>query len=330
MFVSSVAAACIHPRNCAAFFDADCLILSNSHTLQTQFNGFAKHDRSLSPAGTVGDHTRPYDQQGKLHEVFCLHDICCPFRFSHIDLTTSLLYNRRCKILVKIRRNILRLLIVEDEKELCDTIAKSLYAAGYEVDTCYNGDDALDYVLAEDYDLIVLDLNLPGRDGMDILRELRRTNDETKVIILSARSQIADKVEGLDAGANDYMEKPFHLQELEARIRSLTRRKFVQKDVCLHCGAIRFDTKEREAYAKETLLPLTRKESGILEYLLLNQGRPVSQEELIEHVWDASVDSFSGSVRVHMSSLRKKMKAVLGYDPILNKVGEGYKLVEGV
>lgn len=224
----------------------------------------------------------------------------------------------------------MRLLIVEDEKELCDTIAKSLYAAGYEVDTCYNGDDALDYVLAEDYDLIVLDLNLPGRDGMDILRELRRTNDETKVIILSARSQIADKVEGLDAGANDYMEKPFHLQELEARIRSLTRRKFVQKDVCLHCGAIRFDTKEREAYAKETLLPLTRKESGILEYLLLNQGRPVSQEELIEHVWDASVDSFSGSVRVHMSSLRKKLKTVLGYDPILNKVGEGYKLVEGV
>ena len=224
----------------------------------------------------------------------------------------------------------MRLLIVEDEKELCDTIAKSLYAAGYEVDTCYNGDDALDYVLAEDYDLIVLDLNLPGRDGMDILRELRQTNDETKVIILSARSQIADKVEGLDAGANDYMEKPFHLQELEARIRSLTRRKFVQKDVCLHCGAIRFDTKEREAYAKETLLPLTRKESGILEYLLLNQGRPVSQEELIEHVWDASVDSFSGSVRVHMSSLRKKMKVVLGYDPILNKVGEGYKLVEDV
>lgn len=330
MFVSSVAAACIHPRSCAAFFDADCLILSNSHTLQTQFNGFAKHDRSLSSAGTIGDHTRPQDQQGKLCDVFCLHDICYPFRFYRIDLMTSLLYNRRCKILVKIRRNILRLLIVEDEKELCDTIAKSLYAAGYEVDTCYNGDDALDYVLVEDYDLIVLDLNLPGRDGMDILRELRQTNDETKVIILSARSQIADKVEGLDAGANDYMEKPFHLQELEARIRSLTRRKFVQKDVCLHCGAIRFDTKEREAYAKETLLALTRKESGILEYLLLNQGRPVSQEELIEHVWDASVDSFSGSVRVHMSSLRKKLKAVLGYDPILNKVGEGYKLVEGV
>lgn len=222
----------------------------------------------------------------------------------------------------------MRLLIVEDEKKLCDTVAKSLYQSGYEVDTCYDGNEALDYIFSEDYDLIVLDLNLPGKDGMDILRELRETNEETKVLILSARSQIADKVEGLDAGANDYLEKPFHLQELEARIRSLTRRKFVQKDVCLHCGEIKFNTKKREASAKEQFVPLTRKENGILEYLLLNQGRPVSQEELIEHVWDASVDSFSGSIRVHVSSLRKKLKAVLGYDPIINKIGEGYTIVE--
>lgn len=224
----------------------------------------------------------------------------------------------------------MRLLIVEDEKELCDTVAKSLYGAGYEVDTCYDGDEALDYILSDDYDLIVLDLNLPGTDGMDILRELRKKNEETKVLILSARSQIADKVEGLDAGANDYMEKPFHLQELEARIRSLTRRKFVQKDICLDCGELTFDTRKREAYAKGISVALTRKENGILEYLILNQGRPVSQEELIEHVWDASVDSFSGSVRVHMSSLRKKLKAALGYDPIVNKVGEGYEIGEPV
>jgi len=215
---------------------------------------------------------------------------------------------------------------VEDEKELCDTVAKSLYSAGYEVDTCYDGEEALDYVLTEEYDLIVLDLNLPGMDGMDILRELRMKNEETKVLILSARSQIADKVEGLDAGANDYMEKPFHLQELEARIRSLTRRKFIHKDVCLSYGDIRFDTKKREACANGEPVSLTRKENGILEYMLLNQGRPVSQEELIEHVWDASVDSFSGSIRVHVSSLRRKLKAVLSYDPIVNKIGEGYRL----
>ena len=222
----------------------------------------------------------------------------------------------------------MRLLIVEDEKQICDTVAKSLYAAGYEVDTCYDGEEAFECILAENYDLIVLDLNLPGMDGMEILKELRQRNEETKVLILSARGQIVDKVEGLDAGANDYMEKPFHLQELEARIRSLTRRKFVQKDICLECGDIRFDTIKREVYAKGNKVSLTRKENGILEYMLFNIGRPVSQEELIEHVWDASVDSFSGSIRVHMSSLRRKLKAELGYDPIINKVGEGYKLRE--
>ena len=103
----------------------------------------------------------------------------------------------------------MRLLVVEDEKDLCDTIAKVLYDGGYEVDTCYDGEEALDYILTEEYDLIVLDLNLPGMDGMDILKELRQKNEETKVLILSARSQIADKVEGLDAGANDYMESRF-------------------------------------------------------------------------------------------------------------------------
>ena len=187
----------------------------------------------------------------------------------------------------------MRLLVVEDEKKLCDMIAKSLHLAGYEVDMCNDGEQALEMIYAELYDLIVLDLNLPGVDGMEILRELRKENEETKVLILSARSQIADKVEGLDSGANDYMEKPFHLQELEARVRSLTRRKFIQKNICLECGKLRFDTRERVAYAD---------------------------------VWDSSVDSFSGSIRVHMSSLRKKLKAGLGYDPIVNKIGEGYKI----
>lgn len=220
----------------------------------------------------------------------------------------------------------MRLLIIEDEKKLCDTIAKSLHASGYETDVCYDGNEALEMVYSEEYDLIVLDLNLPGTDGMEILRQLREHNEETRVLILSARSQIADKVRGLDAGANDYMEKPFHLQELEARIRSLTRRRFIQNDICLECEGVRFDTRERTAYVGGEKITLTRKENGILEYLLLNQGRPVSQEELIEHVWDANVDSLTSSIRVHMSSLRKKLKAALGYDPIVNKIGEGYRI----
>ena len=220
----------------------------------------------------------------------------------------------------------MRLFIVEDEKEICDTVAKSLYDAGYEVDTCYDGEEALAGILTENYDLVVLDLNLPGMDGMEILKELRQENEETKVLILSARGQIADKVEALDAGANDYLSKPFHLAELEARIRSLTRRQFIQRDVRLQCGQIVYDTKSRTATADGVVINLTRKETGVLEYLMLHQGRPVSQEELIEHVWDSSVDSFSNSIRVHISALRKKLRAVLGYDPIRNRIGEGYEI----
>ncbi len=220
----------------------------------------------------------------------------------------------------------MRLLIVEDEKGLCDTIAKSLRRSGYEADTCYDGREAVELLEVERYDLVVLDLNLPKMDGMEVLRFLRQTDEETKVLILSARSQIVDKVEGLDAGANDYLAKPFHLDELEARIRSLTRRKFIQSDTCLLCGKLSFDTKSREALADSQSIALTRKESGILEYLMLHQGRPVSQEELIDHVWDGSVDLFSNSIRVHISSLRKKLKAALGYDPIQNRVGIGYQI----
>lgn len=166
----------------------------------------------------------------------------------------------------------MRILIVEDEKELCDTIAKSLHHAGYEVDTCYDGVEAMTIIQEEAFDLIVLDLNLPGMDGMEILRRMRQTDDETKVLILSARSQIADKVDGLDAGANDYLEKPFHLQELAARIRSLTRRKFIQSEIRISCGDVVFDTRSRIAEAGGTPLNLTRKEKGILEYLMRIRG----------------------------------------------------------
>lgn len=117
----------------------------------------------------------------------------------------------------------MRILIVEDERALCDTLVKSLKQKGYEVDACYDGDSALDWLLTEKYDLLLLDLNLPGRDGMDLLKTLREQDQETRVLILSARSRISDKVEGLDCGANDYLVKPFHLEELEARVRSLTR-----------------------------------------------------------------------------------------------------------
>ena len=222
----------------------------------------------------------------------------------------------------------MHLLVIEDERALCETIVRSLRRLAYSVDYCYDGEKALALLGVERYDLVLLDLNLPKKDGMTVLRTLRQTDRETKVLILSARSEVEDKVEGLDAGANDYLAKPFHLAELEARVRSLTRRQFIQRDVCLRCGRLTFDTKSRLAMADGQPIPLTRKESGVLEYLLLHQGRPVSQEELIEHVWDSSVDAFSNSIRVHISALRKKLRTALGYDPIRNRIGEGYELEE--
>ena len=218
----------------------------------------------------------------------------------------------------------MRILIVEDEKALCDAIARGFRHLDYSVDCCYNGQSAMDVLSFERFDLVVLDLNLPDADGMTVLKTLRATDDETKVLILSARGEVADKVAGLDAGANDYLTKPFHLDELAARIRSLTRRQFTQNDVVLTCGNLTFDTKARTACVGQEALALTRKETGILEHLMLNQGRPVSQEELLEHVWDRNANSFSNSIRVHMSSLRKKLRAALGYDPIRNRIGEGY------
>ena len=205
----------------------------------------------------------------------------------------------------------MRLLVVEDEHSLREDIARKLRLSGYEVDACADGEAALEALTAERYDLVLLDLNLPKVDGMQVLRSLRQHDLETCVLILSARSEISDKVEGLDAGANDYLSKPFHLAELEARVRSLTRRKFIQQDVCLCCGRLSFNTRSRVATVDGQTLALTRKESGVLEYLLLHQG---------------SVDSFSNSIRVHISALRKKLRAVLGYDPIRNRIGEGYEI----
>ena len=201
----------------------------------------------------------------------------------------------------------MHLLVIEDERALCETIVRSLRRLAYSVDYCYDGEKALELLGVERYDLVLLDLNLPGKDGMTVLRTLRQTDRETRMLILSARGEVEDKVEGLDAGANDYLAKPFHLAELEARIRSLT-----------------FDTRSRTAAVNGQPLTLTRKETGILEYLMVHQGRPVSQEELMEHVWDNSVDSFSNSIRVHISALRKKLRAALGFDPIRNRIGEGY------
>ena len=223
----------------------------------------------------------------------------------------------------------MKILVVEDERELLESIGEGLELDGYYVDLCDNGPEALAMAEVESYDLILLDLNLPGMDGLDILRSLREGRSKSRVLILSARSGVPDRVVGLDAGADDYLIKPFAFEELEARIRGLFRREYTQQSSELSYGELSFDTVSRTMYAKGAAVSLTKKETAIAEYLLRHSGRPVSSEELLAHAWDSNVDLFSNAVRVHIHTLRKKLGSKLGYDPIGNRVGEGYYLRDG-
>jgi len=218
----------------------------------------------------------------------------------------------------------MRILVVEDELDLQDAIAEGLRLDGYAVDTCGDGNSAYELLYVENYDLVILDLNLPGMDGMDILKKIRDEKPELKVLILSARSSVADKVKGLDCGANDYLAKPFDFAELEARIRNLLRQKFSKVSNTIFAADISIDLSGRIASYQGKALALTKKEFSILEYFILNPDTVISQEELIEHIWDSEADSFSGAVRVHISSLRKKIREALDYDPIETRIGEGY------
>ncbi len=218
----------------------------------------------------------------------------------------------------------MRLLIVEDEKELLESVAEGLRLSGYAVDTATDGAEAEDLFWSETYDLIVLDINLPKIDGFTLLKEIREEDKQVNVIMLTARTQVADRVKGLDLGANDYLIKPFHFDELEARIRSLLRRKQVVEDKIITYKNLSFDTGTKILAVNGDVIKLTAKELGIFEYLILNQGRTISAEELMEHVWDMNVSDVSNAVRVHMSALRRKIKEALGENIIRNEIGRGY------
>lgn len=222
----------------------------------------------------------------------------------------------------------MRILIVEDEKELQSTMAEGLRLDGYAVDTCDDGKTACEMCFVEKYDLVILDLNLPEMDGLEVLHQIREFDSELKVLILSARNTVSDKVHGLDKGANDYLTKPFDFEELEARIRNLLRRSFVQQNNILTYDKLKMNISKQTVYINDEEVNLTKKEFSILQYFLLNPNKIISQEELIDHVWDSNVNNFSGAIRVHIASLRKKIKNLLTYDLIETKVGAGYYLKE--
>nr|WP_307757183.1 response regulator [uncultured Christensenella sp.] len=219
----------------------------------------------------------------------------------------------------------MKLLIIEDEEDLANALAAGFRKKDYVVDIATDGPDGLELAFINNYDLIILDLNLPGMDGLEILEKVREYDLKQKVLILSARSDYGQRIEGLDLGANDYLVKPFDFGELEARVRFLLRRSFTQNNVVLSFDRFRLDTcAHRLSTDADEPVDLTPKEYAILEYLLLNRGKAISAEELIEHIWASDNDLFSNAIKVHISALRKKLAAHTDKELITNLRGAGY------
>lgn len=221
---------------------------------------------------------------------------------------------------------IIRILIIEDEQDLLNALAKGLRLQGYAVDTAEDGQSGIELVTANEYDLLILDLNLPAMDGLEVCRKLRAFLPQLLIIMLTARSQPNDKIIGLDQGADDYIVKPFHFEELLARIRALFRRDMRGRDPHLRYGELLMDTNAKVVWLGMKRIELTRKEYGVLEYLLRRPIETISAERLLEHVWDMNADPFSSTVRVHINSLRKKLKDTTNNVYIETVIGEGYRL----
>ena len=201
----------------------------------------------------------------------------------------------------------MRLLLIEDEKKIGLPLKKALERHLYAVDYFTNGQEGYDEAGINEYDCIILDLNLPGMDGMEIARTLREDGNLTPILMLTARTEQEDIIEGFENGADDYLRKPFHFQELLHRINSLIKRNSPQKGEILSVKDIEVNTGLRKAFCKSKEIKLNAKEYGILEYLLRNKNRVVSQEELLEHVWDREIDSFTQTIRTNVKTLRQKI-----------------------
>jgi DNA-binding response OmpR family regulator len=218
----------------------------------------------------------------------------------------------------------MRILVTEDEKDLADALAKGLERQGYAVDVAYDGEESLRLTEVNDYDLLILDLNLPKVDGMEVCQRLRDSGSSIGILMLTARAGLDSRVNGLDIGADDYLVKPFHFPELLARVRSILRREGEHRKPILRTGDLMLDPNTIRAAVRDTQITLTAKEFGILEYLMRNVGRVVSQEELLEHVWSEDANLFTQSIKVHINNLRKKLDAAGGEGLISTVKGKGY------
>jgi DNA-binding response OmpR family regulator len=216
-----------------------------------------------------------------------------------------------------------RILIVEDEEPLAEAVARGLRREGMAVDVALDGDEGHEKATVTRYDVVVLDRDLPGMSGDELCREIVASGQLTRVIMLTASGSVADRVEGLSLGADDYLAKPFAFDELVARVRALARRSTPVTPPVLRAGDLELDPARRTVTRSGTPVELTRKEFGVLEVLLAASGSVVSSEELLERVWDEHADPFTTTVRVTVMTLRKK----LGEPGIIDTVvGSGYRV----
>ena len=204
----------------------------------------------------------------------------------------------------------MRLLIAEDDHLTADTLAKRLKEEHYAVDVCYRGDDALDYLRAAAYDVAVLDIMMPGMDGISLVTQMRREGIATPALLLTARDAVSDRVAGLNAGADDYLVKPFAFEELSARLRVLTRRKgdvAMPRTNCFEVADLVVDADSRSVRRSGESISLTSREFALLDYLIRNRGRVLTRAQIIEHVWSYDYEGASNMVDVYIRTLRKKI-----------------------
>ncbi|WP_153506220.1 response regulator transcription factor [Cumulibacter manganitolerans] len=217
----------------------------------------------------------------------------------------------------------MRVLVVEDERQLADAVARGLRREGMAVDVAYDGIEGHEKASVTPYDVVILDRDLPGMSGDDIMKELAAAQSNSRVIMLTASGAVADRVEGLSLGADDYMAKPFAFAELIARVRALGRRSNPAAPPVLKAGDLELDSARRVVRRSGKEVDLTRKEFGVLEVLLQADGAVVSSEGLLDRVWDENADPFTTTVRVTMMTLRRK----LGDPPLIETVvGSGYRV----
>jgi DNA-binding response OmpR family regulator len=217
-----------------------------------------------------------------------------------------------------------KIIVVEDETNLADAIASGLTRQAYSVDVAYDGLEAVKLIEVNNYDLIILDLNLPGLDGLEICKRVRSADSTTGILMLTARVSTESRVLGLDLGADDYLVKPFHFPELLARVRAILRRKGEVRRVILRYEDLVLDPNSLSSYIGDQKLLLTSKEFAMLEYLVRKAGSVVSQEELLEHVWNDEANLFTQTIKVHINNLRNKLKPLGKEDLIRTIKGKGY------